>query len=154
MRWQDWYAGEIHVNQSIWEGHATEPKTFQSKSAVPLIKPLERMLEAHRLRCGNPESGPVFAATNGKPLRLNNVLSRSIKPALKRAGLGSLWHGWHAAGRGLGSNLYSLGVPDKTIQVILRHANVNTTTTSYIKSAPPAVETLPRHRNEKLFARV
>jgi hypothetical protein len=36
----------------------------------------------------------------------------------------------------LGSNLYALGVPDKTIQVILRHANVSTTTTYYIKTAP------------------
>jgi hypothetical protein len=30
------------------------------------------------------------------------------------------WHGWHAARRGLGSNLYALGVPEKVIQQILR----------------------------------
>ncbi|HYK35471.1 tyrosine-type recombinase/integrase, partial [Alloacidobacterium sp.] len=66
----------------------------------------------------------------------NNVLGRVIKPALQKAGIESLWHGWHAARRGLGSNLYALGVPDKTIQVILRHANVSTTTTYYIKTAP------------------
>ena len=29
-----------------------------------------------------------------------------------------LWHGWHAARRGLGTNLYRLGVPDKVIQTI------------------------------------
>jgi integrase len=29
-----------------------------------------------------------------------------------------------------------LGVPDKTIQAILRHANVNTTLTMYVKSVP------------------
>jgi integrase len=45
------------------------------------------------------------------------------------------WRGWHAARRGLGSNLYALGVQDKTIQLILRHANVNTTNTYYIKTA-------------------
>src|SRR4051794_6818811 len=28
--------GEIHVTQSIWEGHTTEPKAFQSKGAVPV----------------------------------------------------------------------------------------------------------------------
>jgi hypothetical protein len=44
------------------------------------------------------------------------------------------WHGWHAARRGLGTNLYRLGVPEKTIQAILRHANVSTTNTFYIKS--------------------
>jgi Phage integrase family len=45
------------------------------------------------------------------------------------------WHGWHAARRGLGTNMYRLGVPEKTIQAILRHANVSTTSTYYIKSA-------------------
>jgi integrase len=44
------------------------------------------------------------------------------------------WKGFHAARRGLGSNLYRLGVHDKVIQKILRHSNVATTTTYYIKS--------------------
>jgi integrase len=44
------------------------------------------------------------------------------------------WHGWHACRRGLGSNLYRLGVPDMVIQRILRHANVSTTTGYYIKT--------------------
>jgi len=35
----------------------------------------------------------------------------------------------------LATNLYRLGVPEKTIQAILRHANVSTTNTYYIKSA-------------------
>ena len=46
------------------------------------------------------------------------------------------WHGWHAARRGLGSNLYRLGVPDKVIQRILRHAHVSTTLSYYVKSKP------------------
>lgn len=46
------------------------------------------------------------------------------------------WHGWHAARRGLGSNLYRLGVPDKVIQRILRHAHVSTTLSYFVKSKP------------------
>ena len=136
MRWEDYRDGEIHVTQSVWEGHTTEPKTFQSRGAVPIIRPLAGMLEGHRMRCGNPESGPIFAASNGKPISMNNVLGRAILPALRKAKLDSLWHGWHAARRGLGSNLYALGIPEKTIQAILRHANVSTTNTYYIKTAP------------------
>ena len=45
------------------------------------------------------------------------------------------WHGWHEFRRGLGTNLYRLGVSDKTIQQILRHADVSTTTGFYIKTA-------------------
>ena len=46
-----------------------------------------------------------------------------------------MWHGWHSARRGLDISLYRLGVPEKTIQAILRHANVSTTNTYYITSA-------------------
>ena len=136
MCWEDYRDGEIHVMRSVWEGHTTEPKTFQSRGAVPIIRPLARMLEGHRMHCGNPESGPIFASSNGKPISMNNVLGRTILPALRKAKLDSLWHGWHAARRGLGSNLYALGIPEKTIQVILRHSNVSTTNTYYIKTAP------------------
>ena len=97
---------------------------------------LARMLDSHRLRCGSPQSGPIFVGSNVKPLSMNNVLGRAILPALRKANLGSLWHGWHAARRGLGSNLYALGIPEKTIQAILRHANVSTTNTYYAKTAP------------------
>ncbi len=45
------------------------------------------------------------------------------------------WHGWHAARRGLGSNLYRLGVPPMVIQRILHHSNVSTTANYYIKTA-------------------
>ena len=55
--------------------------------------------------------------------------------AFERDGSVPEWHGWPAARRGLGSNLYRLGVPDMVIQRILRHANVSTTATYYIKTA-------------------
>jgi hypothetical protein len=41
--------------------------------------------------------------------------------------------------RGLGSNLYRLGAPDKVIQLILRHANVATTLGFYVKPSGPDV---------------
>ena len=44
------------------------------------------------------------------------------------------WHGWHAFRRGLATNLYRIGVSDKTVQAILRHANVSTTMEHYVKS--------------------
>ena len=155
MRWEDYRDGEIHVSRSIWNGHETAPKTRKSRAPVPVIRQLADRLEIHRLRCRNPQDGPLFATTKGTPESMNNLLKRRILPALNRCAVcrkaevdhadadheytrdASLpeWHGWHACRRGLGSNLNRLGVLDVVIHRILRHANVSTTTAYYIKSS-------------------
>jgi integrase len=61
-------------------------------------------------------------------------------------------HGWHSARRGLGSNLYRLGVPDKVIQAILRHSNVNVTLGYYVKSASSDVMAAMEKFEEELTA--
>jgi integrase len=38
------------------------------------------------------------------------------------------WFGWHAFHRGLGTRLNEMGVDDKEIQSILRHAEIGATT--------------------------
>jgi len=56
---------------------------------------------------------------------------RVINEALKNSEVE--WRGWHAFRRGLATNLYRIGVPERTIQAILRHANVSTTLAFYVK---------------------
>jgi integrase len=124
---------------------------------VPVTTPLAKMLEAHRLRSGNPARGPVFANGAGKPLDMNNLLDRQILPAPRRCAHCKkseakhnkadhafeldksmpVWQGRHAFRRGLATNLHRLGVPDKHIQHILRHSNVAVTQACYIKTVPP-----------------
>jgi integrase len=155
LLWENYRDGEIYVSRSIWNGRVNEPKTRKGRAPVPVIRQLAERLEMHRLRCGNPQSGPIFANAVGKPLSLTSVVNRAILPALnrcehcakgepahvradhsyKRDECIPVWRGWHAARRGLGSNLYRLGVPEIVIQRILRHANVSTTASYYIKSA-------------------
>ena len=55
-----------------------------------------------------------------------------IRRALQKANL--RWHGSHAFRRGLATNLHRLGVSDKVIQQILRHANVTTMMNIYVKT--------------------
>ena len=163
LLWENYQNNEIQITRSIWKGHITEPKTHRSRGSIPVMAPLARRLELHRVRSGNAKSGVMFPNHNGSPMDLGNVLNRAILPALNRCVVCGKtkeecrralknqnttlnhnferdqmlpeWHGWHAARRGLGTNLYRLGVPEKTIQAILRHANVSTTNTFYIKSA-------------------
>jgi integrase len=161
LLWENYRDGEMYVSRSIWNGRVTEPKTRKGRAPVPVIRQLADRLEMHRLRSGNPQAGPIFANAVGKPLALSSAVNRVILPALNRCEIcrksesdhrkadhaykrdGSIpeWRGWHAARRGLGSNLYRLGVPDMVIQRILRHANVGTTATYYIKTAADDVRT-------------
>jgi integrase len=140
----------------MWNGRENDPKTKKSAAPVPVIRQLADRLELHRLRQKNAQKGPLFPTSTGKAEHMNNFVNRVILPALNRCEIchraegecdqktvheyqrdPSLpeWHGWHACRRGLGSNLYRLGVPDVVIQRILRHANVSTTTGYYIKTA-------------------
>jgi integrase len=112
-------------------------------------------IDMHRLRCGNPQAGPIFANSLGGRSNLNNLLARTILPALNRCthcgvseGKPHLkkdhdykrderipqWHGWHACRRGLASNLNRLHVNDSVIQRILRHSQISVTQSCYIKT--------------------
>ena len=132
--WENYGESAIWVTQSVWEGIVDEPKTEQSKSPVPVISPLAKLLDRHRQAQGNPQTGFVFRTRNGTALNLSNLARRHIRPKLEEEGI--KWRGWHAFRRGLATNLHRLGVPDKAIQAILRHANISTTLNNYIKSVP------------------
>lgn len=132
--WENYNEGAIWVSQSVWESIVDEPKTQKSKSPVPVIGPLAKLLDRHREAHGNPQSGFVFGTRNETALNLSNLAKRYIRPRLQKEGM--KWWGWHAFRRGLATNLHRLGVPDKTIQTILRHANISTTLNNYVKSVP------------------
>ncbi len=155
VRWEDYDGDSIMVMRSVWEKFENEPKTKRSKAPVPVIPRLQAILAAHKLACGNPKSGPMFANGAGNPANLNNTLNREILPVLNRCGIcrkgklshdagvsheyvrdGSLpmWHGFHSFRRGLASTLYGLGVDDLMIQQILRHQDVSVTRKHYIKT--------------------
>jgi len=62
-----------------------------------------------------------------QPLDLDNLSRREIPQYINGA-----WFGWHAFRRGLGTRLNEMGVDDKEIQSILRHADISTTQAYYI----------------------
>jgi integrase len=100
LRWEDYYGGALWVSRSKWNNFMLEPKTKMSAAPVPVIFTLVERLTLYREYLGNPVRGPMFPGPrNGKPIDLNNVLNRIIKPALASAGL--RWSGFHAFRRGL-----------------------------------------------------
>ena len=148
LQWTDWVGNELHVRRSVWSGHITETKTRHSAAPVPVLPIVEKALKAHRAEA-SADCAYIFAGQRSrKPLRLENVVRREIKPALARAGI--QWRGWHAFRRGLATNLHALGVDDLTIQRILRHGNVAVTQAAYIKTVPKQASAALR-KLEKAF---
>lgn len=157
LKWENYRDGELHVEFSVWAGEVGKPKSRSSRAAVPVIRQLAEILKAHHERCGKPESGWMFKTSNDTPLSLHNVVNRQILPTLESCVHCGLleglqhreskdcpgyerdenkpeWHGFHAARRGVGSNLNRLGVDDTFISKVLRHSNVSTTQKYYIKA--------------------
>src|SRR5262249_51044963 len=148
MFWENYTGSEIMIARSVWQRHITAPKSAKSKAPVPVIKRLAARLDLLREIQGWPASGPMFPNEVGKPRDLNNLLTRTILPVLKQNGIA--WHGWHAFRRGLATNLHHIGVDDKTIQLILRHANIGTTQNVYVKGVSEDV----RQGMDKLEQRI
>lgn len=153
LQWESYDGENLNVTRAMWQGIEGEPKSKNSKAPVPVIAPLKKFLDQHRVACGKPEAGIMFKTGNDTPLSLNNLLNDQIRPALDRCICGKEkgdhagadhdyerdpkrpeWHGFHAFRRGLATNLHQLGVDDLTIQRILRHGDVTVTRKCYIKT--------------------
>jgi integrase len=137
LLWENYDGGQVLISQSYWRGHALEPKTRQSRAPVPIIAQLAQRINCHRTLSGGPAKGWMFPSPAGKPINLDALAADVIVPLVTKAGV--QWHGWHAFRRGLATNLHQLRVADKTIQRILRHANVGVTQACYIKTADSEV---------------
>jgi integrase len=132
LRWVDFRDGQLFITRTVWNTtERDKTKTVDAKAPVPVLKFLAKLLEAHRN--GLPSDGYIFAGPKaGRPLNLANLARRVIVPKLTEAKV-QCWSGWHGFRRGLATNLYELGVDERTIQAILRHADVKTTRRHYIK---------------------
>jgi integrase len=145
LRWEDISDDDLHVRRSVWRTHVGETKTRARSAPVPLLPILNRALAEHKKR--SQDDGYVFAGASGRPRDLATMGTKMIRPALKRAGIE--WKGWHSFRRGLATNLNRIGVNVRTIQAILRHSNVSTTLSFYIKtSSGDAVAALQRLEKE------
>jgi len=138
----------LSICRSMWHSTRKNTKTEEDvdePGLVPIIKPLRLLLDAIKPAHA---SGFIFPNTVGGALDLDNLADRVIRPTLKAQNL--MWKGWQAYHRGLATNLKELGVPDTTIQCILRHENVNTTQRFYIKTASAVAVDAMKKLEEKI----
>jgi integrase len=134
VRWEDFDGKRLNVRQSIWRTFATEAKTAESCNPVPIVDPLRSPLAGLRAADGNPEVGPILRSPLGKPLHLDNLAKRIVRPIVKAAGL--KWHGWYALRRGIATLVNSVEKDAMAAKGLLRYASVTTTQKHCIKEVP------------------
>ena len=82
-RREDYDGQRLTVKQSVWRKHTTDPKTASAAKPVLVIEPLRDTLAGLREVEGNPRNGPILRGAKGKPLDLNMLAKRVIRPALR-----------------------------------------------------------------------
>jgi integrase len=141
---------EVNVLRSCVRNRFGDTKTECSRRPVPLhplvLAALLEWKEESLYKADADFLFPSIRLNGAKPLSPDSLLKRSIRPALKRAGIVGKQIGWHNFRHSLATNLRAMGVDVKVAQELLRHANSRTTLDIYTR----AVSQQKRDANTKL----
>ena len=128
LKWSDYDGETINVQRKMWNTHVGSTKTDAREAGIYVVPMLQKMLAKYKKEYPAAGDGWMFRGEKLlRPLDLDNLSRRDIPQYINGA-----WFGWHAFRRGLGTRLNEMGVDDKEIQSILRHADISTTQAYYI----------------------
>jgi integrase len=125
----------------------TAPKTKNSRRTVPLTPDATGALQRHKAmqveeKClvGDSweDSDLVFRSTTGTPIQRNNLVARSFKPLLDKAGLPPTFR-FHDLRHTAASLLFSRGLHPKIVQEVLGHSTIAITLDVYSHMVPGMV---------------
>ncbi len=129
LRWRDvdWPAGRLRVVDNYVLGEYVAPKSEGSKRSVPLSDELAGELHRWWQASGEPgDNELVFAdPVTGLPLAKPQLLRRYRK-ALEAAGLDGTMT-FHELRHTFGTTMAAAGVPIRTVQAWMGHADIGTT---------------------------
>ena len=120
LRLADVTPTNITVNQAVWNGKVSTPKTQNALRTVAVSPQLARLLAEQVERQKAKRHDFLFSTSAGTPWDINLFRKRKMKPLLESLGIQQA--GLHAFRHFNASLLDSLRVPLKTIQERLGHA--------------------------------
>jgi integrase len=132
---------EINLSRGIVDGVVGTMKTEASRKPIPLDSGLAEVLLDWRGRSEyRGHDDWLFASPRmrgQKPYSPDTLLSKVIRPAAKRAGIGKRI-GWHTFRHTFATLLKANGEDVKVVQESLRHANSRITLDTYTQAVTPA----------------
>ncbi len=111
---------------------ASAPKTSKANRSIRLTELAREALMEQRVRDGKSEW--VFSTRNGTPVNCHNLIYRSWRPLLGKAGLPKI--PFHNLRHTCATLLLSKGVHPKLVQELLGHAHIATTLDTYSHVIP------------------
>ena len=152
LQWPDIDESWIHIRRAVVRGIVGATKTkikaaadqlcscgmpLSSCQRLPLIAPVARALTAWRAASGDPTEGWVFPNRSGKPINLQELSRRVIKPILKSKNI--TFKGLYPGRRGAATILTELTGSAIAAEQLLRHQDLSVTTRSYVQMMPDAL---------------
>ena len=150
LQWKDinWNNGTLQVRRKISritnQGFVfSEPKTAKSRRSITLTQMAVETLKQHRLHQNEQRlaAGPiweeydlVFCNALGRPIEVGNMIRRSFRPLLQKAGLPIIR--FHDLRHSCASLLLSMGVHPKVVQELLGHSQISVTLDTYSHVLP------------------
>ena len=150
LQWKDIYDDEVHIERSsktvaLYDENSTKryksilqsPKTQKSKRVIPLPNSLKSILKdiraiqaQNKLLAGSSyiDNDLIFCTEIGKLLDDRNI-SRSFKRFLKSCDVE--YKNFHALRHTYATKQFELGVPLKTVSVLLGHSDIYITANRY-----------------------
>jgi integrase len=136
IRWGkiNWNARTILVDEGLYEGEISTPKTESGVRSLPMSKVLFGELQRWHGKHSHDPGELVFRTAVGTPYCRRNVMHRQLKPAAESAGIGVI--GWHVLRRTHSTWLKDVGAAPGVIQHQLGHSDPRLAFELYVLSVP------------------
>jgi integrase len=155
LKWDDVQADSLTIDERFCRGDWGCPKTSGSSATIGVdASVIQRIRELSDVevtinwgangakktfklvRSDNPGDLVFQSVRKGGPMSDHNILSRHIKPAARKLGIG--WMNWQVLRRSYGTWLAEAGADPKAIQAQMRHSRISTTMDIYAQFVPEA----------------
>jgi integrase len=151
LRWRDLGADSITVDERYCRGDWSGPKSLSSNATIGIDRcVVERILRLplltaevkagtairkYRLSKGTAPDDLIFQSVRtAQPMRDNNILTRFIKPAGRRLGIGFV--NWRCLRTSRATWMVEAGANVKDVQALMRHSRIQTTLDVYAQFVP------------------
>jgi integrase len=121
LRWGDVEGSWLRINRRYYRGRVALPKGRKRRS-VPLSRELAQALWTLRKERHASDEELVWTSHAGQRVDQSNVMSRVLKPAARKAGIGE-WPGFHAFRHTAATRLFRRGWNAVQVQRFLGHSD-------------------------------